>query len=189
MKILFIDNYDSFTYNVIEILRQFNEVELTLVKNDELSGVEAADFDKLIISPGPNLPSVSGGLMTFIEKNIHSIPTLGICLGHQAIAEFFGGSLRQYQNPKHGEKTKLLINRSEGLFKKLPVSFEVGLYHSWYVSMETLPNELIITAQNDAGIVMGLQHDKLPIYGLQFHPESYMSEYGYEILQNFIYPS
>ena len=186
MKVLFIDNYDSFTYNVLELLRSFENVDVTLVKNDELGEVEIEHFDKLIISPGPDLPKAASGLMSFLKMNLEKIPTLGICLGHQAIAEYFGGTLLQYSNPKHGEKCNLSIKEPGVLFEHLPNQFEVGLYHSWYVNATTLPAALNITAQNDDEIIMALQHDSLPIYSVQFHPESYMSELGEEILQNFI---
>ena len=185
MRILFIDNYDSFTYNVVELLRKF-DVALTIVKNDALDNIVITDFDKLIISPGPDLPNAANGLMPFLNKHLEHIPTLGICLGHQAIAEYFGGELLQYKNPKHGEKCRLAILKEEGLFENLPNIFEVGLYHSWYVDEENLPQELIVTAKNDNGIIMAMQHKLLPIFSVQFHPESYMSEYGFEILQNFI---
>ena len=185
MRILFIDNYDSFTYNIVELLRKF-DVDLTIVKNDTLENIEIADFDKLIISPGPDLPSAANGLMAFLNKHLVHIPTLGICLGHQAIAKYFGGGLKQYKDPKHGEKCTLEIFEEGDLFKNMPKSFEVGLYHSWYVNEDELPKELAVTAKNQQGIIMAMQHKELPIYSVQFHPESYMSEYGFDILQNFI---
>ena len=168
------------------MLRSFKNVELTVVKNDKLADISISDYDKLIISPGPNLPNASGELMDFIGKHIAQIPTLGICLGHQAIAEYFGGELLQYSNPKHGERCSLQIIDDQGLFANLPKHFKVGLYHSWYVGHDGFPNELRITAQNEDGIIMATEHKTLPIYSVQFHPESYMSEYGHEILQNFI---
>ena len=186
MRILFIDNYDSFTYNVVELLRQF-DVALTILKNDELDNVVIAKFDKLIISPGPDLPSAANGLMTFLNYHLEHIPTLGICLGHQAIAECFGAELQQYADPKHGEKCQLDILVEGTLFQNLPQHFEVGLYHSWYVSEQNLPTELFITAKNNEGIIMAMQHAILPIYAVQFHPESFMSEFGTEILHNFIF--
>jgi len=187
LRILFIDNYDSFTYNVIEILRQFDTVDLTVVQNNELNMLSTEDYDGMILSPGPDLPSAAGGLVAFIEKHIQSIPTLGICLGHQAIAEYFGGTLKQYKNPMHGEKTQLQILEDSPLFKEIPNTIEVGLYHSWYVNNKNFPDELKITAQNLEGVIMAMEHKTLPIYSVQFHPESYMSEYGKEILQNFIH--
>lgn len=186
MRILFIDNYDSFTYNVVEILRGMADVEIVLKKNDELRTVSIDDFDKMIISPGPDLPAAAGELMWFLHEHLLTIPTLGICLGHQAIVEFFGGSLMQYKNPKHGEKTLLVQQRQSLLFKNLPKTFEVGLYHSWYASADNMPDDLKVTALNNEGIIMAAAHKKLPIYSLQFHPESYMSQFGTEILHNFI---
>ncbi len=170
----------------MELLRKFEDVELTLLKNDQLEKVDVADFDKMIISPGPDFPKAANGLMSFLEKNLAQIPTLGICLGHQAIAQIFGGDLLQYKNPMHGEKCNIEIAEPGILFKNLPLNFEVGLYHSWYVCPKKLPTCLTIIAKNNDGIIMALEHKKLPIYSVQFHPESYMSEHGYEILQNFI---
>ena len=187
MRILFIDNYDSFTFNVVELLRPFAEVELTIVKNDELEGVSLGNFDRLIISPGPNLPFAANGLMEFLNTDFGIKPTLGICLGHQAIAQIIGGKLKQYENPKHGEKQILSVLKQGVLFKDLPPNFEVGLYHSWYVNKEGLPDGLQITAENEDGIIMAMQHKELPIHSVQFHPESFMSEYGREILHNFLY--
>lgn len=170
------------------MLRQCDDVDLTLVKNNELNGVDIQSFDKLIISPGPDLPSAAGDLMGFIAQHVRDIPILGICLGHQAIVKYFGGTLEQYDNPKHGEKTSLVIKEG-ALFDGLPNRFEVGLYHSWYVSKHRFPTDLIITAQNEEGVIMATQHKTLNIHSVQFHPESYMSNYGLEILQNFIYSS
>ncbi len=186
MRILFVDNYDSFTYNVVELLRQFDDVTCTLVKNDELLPCDLSNYDKVIISPGPNLPKAAGQLMRFLEGALTQLPVLGICLGHQAILEHFGGILRQYEQPKHGEKTQLCVQNRTGLFKNLPEKFEVGLYHSWYVHQTNFPKEFDVTAYNKDGIIMAAQHKTLPIYTVQFHPESYMSDYGKEILQNFI---
>ncbi len=186
LRILFIDNYDSFTFNVIELLRQFDGLEITLKKNDELESVEIDNFDGVIISPGPNLPSAAGDLMPFLKRHILAIPMLGICLGHQAIAQHFGGSLGQYDIPLHGEKTLLTVKQNGVLFKKLPTQFEVGLYHSWYVQQTDLPKIFDVTAVNQDGIIMAMQHETLPVFSVQFHPESYMSEHGLAILQNFI---
>ena len=186
MRILFIDNYDSFTYNIVELLRSLKGVHFTLKKNDELRNIDIQDYDKVIISPGPDLPKAANDLMWFLDNYLEQIPCLGICLGHQAIAEFYKGSLEQYGNPKHGEKTRVIIERSETIFANLPTSFEVGLYHSWYVNKDTLPAELLVTAKNQDGIIMALRHKSLPIFSVQFHPESFMSEFGKEILNNFL---
>lgn len=186
MRILFIDNYDSFTHNVIQLLHSFAEVEIVLKKNDQLHDVDITTFDKMIISPGPDLPKAANDLMWFLKNNLEKIPTLGICLGHQAIMEYFGGSLKQYDNPKHGEQTKLAVQQDCLLFADLPDEFTVGLYHSWYADADNIPTELSVTAKNSDDIIMAVEHKKLPIYSVQFHPESYMSEFGMEILQNFI---
>ncbi len=187
LRILFIDNYDSFTYNVVEMLRQLDEVDVTMVQNNDLDSVSIDEFDGMIISPGPDLPAAAGGLTDFIANHIRNIPTLGICLGHQAIAQHFGAKLVQYKNPMHGEKTRLDIVKENILFKNVPQKVQVGLYHSWYVSTDHFPEELELIAQNEEGIIMAIQHKTLPIYAVQFHPESYMSEHGNDILQNFIH--
>lgn len=186
MRILFIDNYDSFTHNIVALLNQIGGLEIDLCKNDELSKIDVSQYEKLILSPGPDLPARAGELMPFLQKNLRSIPTLGICLGHQAIAAYFGGSLTQYVSPQHGEQTKLSIVKPNTLFLGLPTSFVVGLYHSWYVSKKDLPEELQITATNASNIIMAMEHKSLPIFSVQFHPESFMSEYGLEIMKNFI---
>lgn len=189
MRILFIDNFDSFTYNVVELLRQFDELSYEVVTNDNLHAIELSDYDKVLISPGPDLPAAAGGLLPFLKQYATQIPILGICLGHQALAVHFGAELARYANPKHGEKTVLNILKQDGLFTNLPQGFEVGLYHSWYVKRESLPAELEITAVNEEGIIMAMQHKKWPLYSVQFHPESFMSCYGKEILHNFLISS
>jgi len=186
VRILFIDNYDSFTHNVVALLNQIGGLEIDLCKNDVLSKIDVSQYKKLILSPGPDLPARAGELMPFLQKNLRSIPTLGICLGHQAIAAYFGGSLTQYISPQHGELTKLSIVKPNTLFLGLPTSFDVGLYHSWYVSEKDFPEELQITATNASNIIMAMEHKSLPIFSVQFHPESFMSEYGLEIMKNFI---
>jgi anthranilate synthase component 2 len=168
------------------LLNQMSGLTVSLFKNDQLWKIDVNQFDKLIVSPGPNLPSCAGDLMPFLQKNLTTLPTLGICLGHQAIAECFGGSLVQYDIPQHGEKTKLIIHKPNTLFEGLPSSFEVGLYHSWYVDQKKFPEDLRITATNKSDIIMAMEHKSLPIYSVQFHPESFMSEYGLEIMKNFI---
>jgi len=172
---------------VIELLRSFDDVQVDLVKNDDLHHISITTYDKMIVSPGPDLPRAAGGLMPFLEQHIAHIPCLGICLGHQAIIQHFGGQLRQYQEPQHGERCQINVVQQDGLFQRLPRQFQVGLYHSWYAIAEDCPASLQPTAFCNNRVVMAIAHTELPIVGVQFHPESYMSEYGREILHNFIY--
>jgi para-aminobenzoate synthetase component II len=186
LKILLIDNYDSFTYNIVELLRQVKNSELSIVKNDALREVNVQDFSHIIISPGPDLPEASGQLMEFIAAHYKAKPILGICLGHQAIAQFFGAKLKNFKSPFHGETATLIQRNTSSLLNKLPETFKVGLYHSWYVMDKDIPPTLSILAHSRDGIIMALQHINYPIFGVQFHPESYMTEHGLAIIENFL---
>lgn len=186
MKVLLIDNYDSFTFNIVEMLRQLNVTNLSVVKNDEISVEEAQLFDKIIISPGPATPNESGNILEIIQLLSPTKSILGICLGHQAIAEAFGGKLINLEKPFHGFRTKHTITEDCNLFKNLPSEFQIGLYHSWVVEKETLPDCLQIISLSTENNIMSLKHKHFDVQGIQFHPESFMTEYGKEILRNFI---
>lgn len=187
MRVLLIDNYDSFTFNIVELLRKFPDVEIQLMKNDQDILNEQIDFDKAILSPGPNLPHRSGKLMEFISKYYEQKPMLGICLGHQALALHFGAKLLNFKTPRHGERAFIHQTTQSKLFDKIPKEFYVGLYHSWYVSDENFPKELKITSCSHSNIIMSFEHKQLPLFGVQFHPESYMSEYGPELMKFFLF--
>jgi len=182
MKVLVFDNYDSFTWNLIECLRLL-KVEFLVCKNDE---DWPEDFDQVILSPGPDIPKASGRLMEFIGTYYKTKPILGVCLGHQAIAEFFGGTLINMPEPLHGEQSNLKLMEKAPLFQNVEPPISVGLYHSWRVSKKNFPNELSITAESEGGIIMALEHKSLPLFGVQFHPESYMTRQGQQIIENFI---
>jgi anthranilate synthase component 2 len=185
LNILLIDNYDSFTYNIVELLKQCKVTNVTVVKNDEITIEFASTFSHIILSPGPNIPSQSGQLLTIIKALYTTHPILGICLGHQAIAEVFGASLLNFNHPKHGVCATIETNK-DVLFENLPTTFKVGLYHSWYVSENNFPNELDIIAKSDDDIIMAIRHKQYNIRGVQFHPESYMTEFGKEMMLNWL---
>ncbi len=185
MKILIIDNYDSFTYNLVHYLEDLN-CNVTIKRNDQLHIDEVNDYDKIILSPGPGLPNQAGLLKEIIKKYAHTKPILGICLGQQAIAEVFGGSLLNLNEVKHGVSSVITqCTPNEGLFKNLPIKFKAGRYHSWVVN-PTLPECLIATSFDENGNIMSLKHSFLNIKGVQFHPESILTPFGKQILQNWI---
>lgn len=193
MRLLIIDNHDSFVYNIIGLLRCFRDSRLNLSwdvrKNDEIPLDSIDTYDALIISPGPGLPSEAGSLMTAIERSVYSRPILGICLGCQAIAEYFGGSLSHLGHPAHGHLSRLkAIDSADPLIGEIggDDDIRVGRYHSWVVSKETLPSDLAVSSQDEDGNIMSLRHVSLPVFGLQFHPESIISSHGMEIIGRFL---
>lgn len=186
MRILLIDNYDSFTFNIVELLREVGIAEIDVIKNDDPFPDDVTDYSHLILSPGPATPKESGCLMDIIRRHYRSKPMLGICLGHQAIAEVFGASLRNLNKPHHGYRSTLQCIQPSTLFKEMPLRFTVGLYHSWVVDEESMPSELEVTAVSSDNHIMAFQHQQYPVYGVQFHPESYMTEYGLKLMQNFL---
>lgn len=186
MRVLVIDNYDSFVYNLVHYLHALNVAEVVVVKNDAFTLDYPETFDKILLSPGPGLPEEAGLMMQVIEKYAPTKSTLGVCLGHQALGLHFGAQLQNLQQPLHGMATKVTVQKS-GLFQGLPASFQVGHYHSWVVQEATLQNTpLRVTAKSENGLVMAMQHETLPIFGVQFHPESILTEHGHAILQNWL---
>ncbi len=185
MKILVLDNYDSFTYNLVHILRELN-VDYDVYRNDKITVAEVAKYDAILLSPGPGIPSEAGNMPAIITSYATSKPILGICLGHQAIAEYFGGTLNNMNDVYHGVKSTVKIINKSILFNDIPTQFNAGRYHSWEVNTTGLPSALQVTAEDENGVIMAFQHTELPLYGLQFHPESIMTEYGKEMIHNFI---
>ena len=192
-KILLIDNYDSFVYNIVHLVKSATGHELEICCNDLIPFSRLNEFSHIILSPGPGLPSEAGDLLKLIDmcKDTHSI--LGICLGHQAIACCFGGRLLNLSNPLHGHKSLLkLADTSDPVLGRiydgngLFPAIEVGLYHSWAVDTNSLPDELSVGSVNEYGIPMSVFHKKFKIYGMQFHPESVISEYGVNIMSNWV---
>jgi len=184
--LLLIDNYDSFTYNLYQYLAELG-AEITVRRNDQvtLDEIEAMRPDAIVISPGPCTPNEAGLSCQIIATFGTRIPTLGVCLGHQAIGQVYGGNVVRAPEPMHG-KTTLMYHWGQGVFQNLPMPFEANRYHSLIVERSTLPNELEITAQTADGLIMGLRHRTYPVEGVQFHPESIMTPVGKDLLRNFL---
>ena len=185
-KVLVLDNYDSFTYNLVHYIEALN-FEVDVFRNDEIS-IEAVDaYNIIILSPGPGLPKDAGILLEVIKTYAPTKKILGVCLGMQAIAEVFGGKLENLTHVFHGVASQLtVLDKSDKLFETLPTQFEIGRYHSWVVSQNNFPSELKITAVEENKQIMALRHTKYNLYGVQFHPESILTEYGKEIIANFL---
>ena len=184
MQIVIIDNYDSFVYNIVRYINDATSQKAVVMRNDKVDFALLEKADAIVLSPGPGIPEEAGDLMKVIEQFHATKPILGICLGHQAIGEYFGARLVQNKLPLHGKST--LINKviDDKLFIGLPAKFEVGRYHSW--SIENNSSVLEVTSQTDEKEVMAIKHESLPIYGLQFHPESILTPNGRQIIQNWI---
>ncbi|MBP5457861.1 MAG: aminodeoxychorismate/anthranilate synthase component II [Paludibacteraceae bacterium] len=185
MKVALIDNYDSFTYNLYHLLREL-EVEVTVYRNDQFRLEELQEFDKILLSPGPGIPSEAGLLMQVIKEYANRKPILGICLGEQAIGESFGGTLINLSEVFHGVQTPAHIVANDYIFEGLPKDILVGRYHSWVVEEKGLPDCLEIISTSDEGQIMALRHKKLDIRGIQFHPESVLTPEGKTIIKNWI---
>ena len=186
MKILVLDNYDSFTYNLVYILRELHD-QVDVYRNDKISLEAVGEYDKILLSPGPGLPSEAGIMQDLVRRYAASKSILGICLGHQGIGEVFGGKLENMSEVLHGISDRNIVTEpSERLFKGLPNEFKVGRYHSWTVIPETVPDTMAITAVDEQGRIMGLAHKQFDVRGLQFHPESVLTEYGKEMMQNWL---
>jgi anthranilate synthase component II len=185
-KIVVIDNYDSFTYNLVHYLEDLN-CEVTVFRNDEFDIEELERFDKIVLSPGPGVPDEAGLLKEVIKVYAPTKSIFGVCLGQQAIGEVFGGSLINLEKVYHGVATTITItNPDDVLFKGLSSKFEVGRYHSWVVSTENFPNDLMITSVDENGQIMSLKHSKFDVRGVQFHPESVLTPNGKQILENWV---
>jgi anthranilate synthase component 2 len=186
-KILIIDNYDSFTYNLVHLVNELG-LECEVWRNDQFQIEDVDRFDKIILSPGPGIPSEAGLLLDVIKAYAPTKSIFGVCLGQQAIAEVFGGSLYNLSRPMHGIATPVKVtDANEALFVGLPEQINVGRYHSWVVSKDDLPGELVITAIDEKdNSIMALRHKTLDVRGVQFHPESVLTEYGKEMMRNWL---
>ncbi len=184
--LLLIDNYDSFTYNLYQYLAELG-AQVEVRRNDmvTLDEIEAMQPDHLVISPGPCTPHEAGLSCAIIERFGPSIPLLGVCLGHQAIGQVYGGRVIRAPEPMHG-KTSMMHHKGQGVFQNLPAPFTANRYHSLIVERTTLPNELEITAETADGLIMGLRHLTYPVEGVQFHPESILTPVGKDLLRNFL---
>jgi anthranilate synthase component 2 len=202
MKILVFDNYDSFTYNLVHLVEKIMHQKTEVYRNDQIPLEKVAEYDKIILSPGPGIPDEAGLLLPLIKEYAATKSILGVCLGHQAIGQAFGGKLVNLSTVYHGVATPVkIVNRESSigngkgsrlpapdsrLFQGLPEIIEVGRYHSWVVSDEGFPADLEITARDDNNYIMALQHKKYDIQGVQFHPESVLTPKGEQILQNWL---
>jgi anthranilate synthase component 2 len=201
MKILVFDNYDSFTYNLVHLVQKITGNKVDVYRNDQIPMEKVAAYDKIILSPGPGIPREAGMLLPLIEEYARSKSILGVCLGHQAIGEAFGGKLLNLSTVYHGVATKI-VNRESAivndrtdlrlklhgsrLFKDLPAEIPVGRYHSWIISEEGFPDELEVTARDENNYIMALQHKTYDVQGVQFHPESVLTPDGETILRNWL---
>ncbi len=185
-SILVIDNYDSFTYNLVHLVNELG-YDTVVWRNDKFKLEDVEQFERIILSPGPGIPSEAGLLLDVIRTYASSKKIMGVCLGQQAIAEAFGGQLLNLGRPMHGIATNTrLIETDEPLFKDIKEEFLVGRYHSWVVDSATLPNELKVTALDDEGQIMALRHRKYPVCGVQFHPESVLTPDGKKMMANWL---
>lgn len=185
MKTVIIDNYDSFTYNLSHLLKE-QGATVTVLRNDKFCLPDLERYDKILLSPGPGIPSEAGLLLDVIRTYTGRKPILGICLGHQAIAEAFGARLKNLGSVVHGVATQAHITLPDYLFDTLPDTIEVGRYHSWVVEKESLPSTLEITSQSEDGQIMSLRHKAYDIRGIQFHPESILTPEGKTIINNWL---
>jgi anthranilate synthase component 2 len=187
MRILVIDNYDSFTYNLVQMFERFEGATVVVKRNDQVSLQEVNEASRLVLSPGPGIPSEAGRMPEIVKEFAPSKKILGVCLGHQCIGEIFGGTLRNIDTPVHGKATPITVTvEDESLFSGLPKELSVGRYHSWVVDREGFPADLEITAVDASGQVMALRHKRYDVRGVQFHPESILTDYGYEMLKNWM---
>lgn len=185
MKVLILDNYDSFTYNLFHYVDQLCD-DVTVMRNDEITVEAVADYSNILISPGPGLPGEAGISMQVIAQYYTSKNIFGVCLGCQAIAEFFGGKLYNQQLVAHGISRKVSQINNGKLLHGLPSEFQVGLYHSWAIDQNSLPEDLLVTSVSEMNTVMSLEHQEYKVGGVQFHPESVMTEGGLQIIKNWL---
>lgn len=196
MKILVFDNYDSFTYNLVHLVEKITHIKVDVYRNDQIPLEKVKDYDKIILSPGPGIPEEAGLLLPLIKEYASTKSILGVCLGHQAIGQAFGGTLTNLSTVFHGVATPIKIVKRQSsvvskdsrndLFTDLPDEIEVGRYHSWVVDKEGFPADLEITAIDETGMIMALQHKTFDVQGVQFHPESVLTPLGEKIMRNWL---
>ena len=186
MKILVLDNYDSFTYNLVHYVEMVTNAHVEVYRNNNISLAAISKYDKILLSPGPGIPSEAGILMNVIQEYAPTKSILGVCLGHQAIGEVFGGKLINLESVYHGVATEMEVVKDDVLFKGISKKFKAGRYHSWVIDEKKFPEELEITVRDEHGHVMGLRHQKFDVRGVQFHPESVLTEHGVQMIKNWI---
>lgn len=186
MRVLILDNYDSFTYNLVQYIEEILQTKVEVYRNDAISLDEVEAYDAIVLSPGPGLPSEAGIMPALISRYAPFKPILGVCLGHQAIGEAFGGQLLNLTQVYHGLETPVqVLDYEEPLFEGLPSVFAAGRYHSWVVSKEGFPDSLLVTAEDEQGAIMAMRHKHYNVRGVQFHPESILTPEGRRMLENF----
>lgn len=186
-NIAIIDNFDSFTFNIVHLLKQVSSAKISVQRNNAIDETILDSASHIIFSPGPGVPKDAGKMMAIIDRYKNRTPMLGVCLGHQALAEYFGGALQQLHQVHHGIRCPILFPKERPLFfNHVPQGSFVGRYHSWAVDELQLPDTLRIIARDEQGTILAIQHQYLPIVGVQFHPESILTEYGEMMLQNFL---
>lgn len=185
-KILVLDNYDSFTYNLVHYVESVFDGEIVVKRNNKISLDEVKGFDAVVLSPGPGLPKDAGIMPELIAHYHSSIPILGICLGHQCIAEYFGAKIYNLPVVYHGVATPVKLKNTNGIFQGMNETIEAGRYHSWAVEENSVPEELEVLATDNQGIIMAIQHKRFPITGIQFHPESILTPEGKQIIKNWL---
>ncbi len=186
MKILVFDNYDSFTYNLVQMIKEQSNASVDVFRNDEIPLEDVQAYDKILLSPGPGIPSESGLLIPLIKTYAATKSILGVCLGQQAIAEAFGGSLTNLSKVYHGIATPVELIGNSILFEGLPKTFHVGRYHSWVVNEHDLPADLKVTSKDSEGYIMSLEHTTNDVKGVQYHPESVLTPEGAKIIGNWL---
>ena len=186
MKILIFDNYDSFTYNLVHLVKELGYTDVDVFRNNKIAIEDIAKYDKIILSPGPGIPSEAGLLLPLIKKYASSKSILGVCLGHQAIGEAFGARLVNLEDVYHGVSSKINVVNTDYLFNNISSTIEVGRYHSWIVDTEGLPDCFQITASDASGQIMSMSHKEYDVHGVQFHPESVLTVEGKTIISNFL---
>ena len=186
MKLLLLDNYDSFTYNLVHLIEKVSDIEIEVFRNDEISIDEIEKYDKILLSPGPGLPTDAGIMPELLKRYSSTKSILGVCLGLQAIGESFGASLLNLDTVFHGLATPIKVNVEDIIFYNCPKTFTVGRYHSWVVDTHFFPEDLQITATDENGNIMALKHKIYDVRGVQFHPESVLTPNGKKILENWL---
>lgn len=187
MNILVLDNYDSFTYNLVQYLMEITGQEIDVFRNDEIELADVDQYDVIVLSPGPGVPKDAGIMPELIKQYADRKSIFGVCLGVQAIGEAFGAELHNLTRVFHGIATPItILDKEDALFSEIPDQFMAGRYHSWVVNKKDLPESLIITAEDEQGGIMALRHETLHVKGVQFHPESIMTEHGHQLLKNFL---
>lgn len=187
MKILVIDNYDSFVYNIVHYVKEITNEQVDVVRNDKITLDEVGKYDKILLSPGPGVPSDAGIMPEIIKTYAETKSIFGVCLGHQAIVEAFGGEIYNLDTVYHGVETKMTVTDSdEILFNGIPEHFMAGRYHSWNAKKDNLPDCFSVTCVDDTGLVMGVRHKQLDVRGIQFHPESVLTPQGKKMIENWV---